>query len=170
MSGFCRLMAWLVVAVWCFLRQPCPAGPGVGPRHVPQEVPEKYRAIYREIDAEIDRQLPLVPLPWGQKTGTVFGVELLAANRNRGEALLGEQILQATALTLDRLKALGVQSVSLRLQYPVLTRNHPRTADYREFYRRVAAEIRKRGLESSSKWGRPSGSPSSARLRWTTGG
>jgi hypothetical protein len=114
---------------------------------VPQEVPEKYRAIYREIDAEIDRQLPLIPLPWGQKkTDTAFGVELLVANSNRGRTLLTERALQASALTLDRLKALGVQSISLSLQYPVLTRNHPRTAEYREFYRGVAAEIRKRGL------------------------
>jgi hypothetical protein len=118
------------------------------PAHnVPAEVPEIYRAIYGEIDAEIDRQLPLVPLPWGQKkTDTAFGVELLTANSNRGEALLNERVLQENALMLDRLKSLGVQCVSLSLQYPVLTRNYPRTAEFREFYRNVAGEIRKRGL------------------------
>jgi hypothetical protein len=114
---------------------------------VPSEVPENYRAIYREIDAEIDRQLPLVPLPWGQKkTETAFGVELLVANSNRGETLLNERVLQEAALTLDRLKTIGVRCVSLSLHYPVLTRSHPRTAEYRDFYRRVADEIRKRGL------------------------
>jgi len=118
------------------------------PAHsVPSEVPEAYRAIYREIDTEIDRQLPLIPLPWGQKkSDTAFGVELLTASSNRGEALLNDRVLQETALTLDRLKSLGVRCVSLSLQYPVLTRNHPRTAEYREFYRRVAGEIRKQGL------------------------
>jgi hypothetical protein len=121
---------------------------------VPSEVPDIYREIYREIDAEIDRQLPIVPLPWGgKKTDTAFGVELLAANSHRGEALLNERVLQETALTLDRLKSLGVQSVSLSLQYPVLTRNYPRSDDYREFYRRVAGEIRKRGLTMVAEMG-----------------
>lgn len=138
-----------VVAGWCLLTAACVQKvlESAPVHNVPQEVPENYRSIYRDMDAEIDRQLPLIPLPWGKKkTGTAFGVELLVANSNRGETLLSEQVLHATALTLDRLKALGVQSVSLSLQYPILTRNHPRTAEYREFYREVATEIRKRGL------------------------
>ncbi|MGE5256738.1 MAG: hypothetical protein ACM3KE_08720 [Hyphomicrobiales bacterium] len=114
---------------------------------VPSVVPRAYQEIYREIDTEIDRQLPLVPLPWGQKkTDTAFGVELLTANSNRGEALLNERIPQENALVLDQLKSLGIKSVSLSLQYPVLTRNYPRTAEFREFYRRLAEDIRKRGF------------------------
>ena len=138
-----------VTAVCCFLTAACVQRVlESAPTHsVPREVPENYRAIYREIDAEIDRQLPLIPLPWGhKKTETAFGVELLAADSNRGEALLTGQVLPATALTLDHLKALGVQSVSLSLQVPVLTRSHPRAGEYREFYRKVAADIRRRGL------------------------
>jgi hypothetical protein len=137
------------VAIGCLLTAACVQRvlESARPPGVPSEVPENYRAIYREIDAEIDRQLPLVPLPWGQKkTETAFGVELLVANSNRGETLLNERVLQEAALTLDRLKTIGVQCVSLSLHYPVLTRNHPRTAEYRDFYRRVADEIRKRGL------------------------
>jgi hypothetical protein len=144
-----RKYLWPVIAGWCFLTVACVQRVIEStPTHmVPAEVPENYRSIYREIDAEIDRQLPFIPLPWDQKkTDTAFGVELLAANSNRGETPLSEQALQATALTLDRLKALGVQSVSISLHYPVLTRSHPRTFEYREFYRRIAAEIRKRGL------------------------
>jgi hypothetical protein len=134
--------------------------------HVPPEVPEPYREIYREIDTEIDRQLPLVPLPWGRKkTDTAFGVELLTANSHRGEALLNERILQETALTLDRLKSLGVQSVSLSLQYPVLTRNHPRTAEYREFYRRIAGDIRKRGLLIVAEMGSAFREPELSQIR-----
>jgi hypothetical protein len=121
---------------------------------VPPEVPEAYRAIYLELDSELHRQTPLIPLPWGKKRGqTVFGVELLVANSNRGEALLDGRVLQDAALTLDRLKALGVQSVSLSLQYPVLTAMHPRTSEYREFYRQVAVEIRRRGLRLAAEMG-----------------
>lgn len=142
-------LPFAVLAVWCLLTAACVQRvlESVPVHSVPREVPENYRAIYREIDAEIDRQLPLIPLPWGQKkTDTAFGVELLAANSNRGETLLSEQVVHATALTLDHLKALGVQSVSLSLQVPVLTRSHPRAGEYREFYRKVAADIRRRGL------------------------
>jgi len=138
------------VAIGCLLTAACVQRvlESARPPSVPSEVPENYRAIYREIDAEIDRQLPLMPLPWGQKkTETAFSVELLAADSNRGEALLNERVLQEAALTLDRLKTIGVRCVSLSLHYPVLTRNHPRTDEYRDFYRRVADEIRKRGLQ-----------------------
>jgi hypothetical protein len=114
---------------------------------VPGAVPESFQMIYRELDAEFHRQLPLVSLPWEQKkSGTAFGVELLAASSDRAEALLDEQVLTATAITLDRLKALGVRGVSLSLHYPVLTGAHPRAAEYRAFYRALAAEIRRRGL------------------------
>lgn len=138
-----------VVAGWCFLTIACVQRvlETVPVHNVPPEVPEKYEAMYREIDAEIDRQLPLIPLPWGQKkTATAFGVELSAADSHRGEMLLSEQALREAALSLERLQALGVQSVSLSLRYPVLTRSHPRSAEYREFYRKLAAEIRRRGM------------------------
>jgi hypothetical protein len=59
---------------------------------------------------------------------------------------LNEQVLQATALTLDRLKQIGVKSVSLSIPYPILTRSFPETPAYRKFYRTVAAEVRQRGL------------------------
>jgi hypothetical protein len=144
-----RKFLFTILGIGCLLAAACvqrvlESAPAPG---VPSSVPENYRAVYGEIAAEIARQLPAVNLPWGQKkTKTAFGVELLVANSNRGEALLGETILQEAALTLDRLKTLGVRSVSLSLQYPILARSHPRTAAYRDFYRRVAGEIRKRGL------------------------
>ena len=132
---------------------------------VPSDVPESYRLAYAEIAAELDRQLPVVSLPWGGKrTETAFGVELLVANSNRGPDLLHEQVMAGVALTLDRLDALGVRSVALSLQYPVLTRGFPRSADYREFYRRVAAEIRRRGLTIVAEMGSAFAEPELGRL------
>ena len=114
---------------------------------VPPEVPASFQMIYRELDAEIHRQLPLVPLPWGRKKSLVaFGVALPAAEIRRGDAPLDASALAASALTLDRLKDLGVRCVSLNLPYPVLTDAHPRASEYRGFYRDLAAEIRRRGL------------------------
>ena len=121
--------------------------PGVAIDPVPAKVPEAYRAVYRELESELSQLNPILAAPWGRKSGpTAFGVELLVADRNRGEDLLNEQVLQATALTLDRLKQIGVKSVSLSIQYPILTRSFPETPAYREFYRKVAAEVRQRGL------------------------
>jgi hypothetical protein len=114
---------------------------------VPDQVPEQFQTIYRELDAELHRQLPLIALPRGQKTRrTTFGVELLVASSHQGEALLNGPVLETSTLVLDRLKALGVRCVSISLQYPVLTRAHPRTPEYRAFYRGLSAEIRSRGL------------------------
>jgi hypothetical protein len=121
---------------------------------VPDQVPEHFQMIYRELDAELHRQLPLIPLPWGQKPRrTAFGVELLVADSHRGEALLNGPVLETSALVLDRLKTLGVCCVSISLQYPVLTRAHPRTPEYRAFYRGLAAEIRRRGLAIVAEMG-----------------
>jgi hypothetical protein len=132
---------------------------------VPGEVPESFQMIYRELNAEFHRQLPLVPLPWEQKKSrTAFGVELLAASSDRAEALLAEQALTATALTLDRLKALGVRGVSLSIRYPLLTGAHPRAAEYRAFYRGLAAEIRRRGLAIVVTMGSASREPELSRI------
>ncbi|MDO8944231.1 MAG: hypothetical protein Q7U75_13710, partial [Desulfobacterales bacterium] len=114
---------------------------------VPGKVPEPYRVIYRELEAELSQLNPILAAAWGRKTSpTAFGVELLVANRNRGEDLLNEQVLQVTALTLDRLKQIGVKSVSLSILYPILTRSFPETPAYRELYLKVAAEVRQHGL------------------------
>ena len=121
--------------------------PGVAIDPVPGKVPEAYRVIYRELESELSQLNPILAAPWGRKTGpTAFGVELLVANRNPGEELLNEQVLLATALMLDRLKQIGVRSVSLSIPYPILTHSFPETPAYKEFYRKVAAEVRQRGL------------------------
>jgi len=121
--------------------------PGVPIDPVPGQVPEPYRVIYRELESELSQLNPILAAPGGRKSGpTAFGVELLVANSNRGEELLNAQVLQATTLTLDRLKQIGVKSVSLSIQYPILTRSFPETPAYREFYRKVAAEVRQHGL------------------------
>jgi len=121
--------------------------PGVPIDPVPGQVPEPYRVIYRELESELSQLNPILAAPGGRKSGpTAFGVELLVANSNRGADLLNAQVLQATTLTLDRLKQIGVKSVSLSIQYPILTRSFPETPAYREFYRKVAAEARQHGL------------------------
>jgi hypothetical protein len=139
--------------------------PGVPIDPVPANVPEAYRAVYRELESELSQLNPILAAPWGRKSGpTAFGVELLVANRNPGEDLLNEHVLQATALTLDRLKQIGVKCVSLSIQYPILTRSFPETPAYREFYRKVAAEVRQRGLLLAVEMGTMLGAPEVSRV------
>jgi hypothetical protein len=110
-------------------------------------VPFRYRSLYNELYTKLDGLRSSVNTGWnGRKSDVNFGVELLVANSNRGEVLLTDRVFGATRLTLGRLKDLGVQSVALSIQYPVLTSAFPRAAEYRRFYRRVAREIRRMGF------------------------
>ena len=110
-------------------------------------VPYRYRALYHELNSKLRRlHAATESIGKDKQSHTAFSVELLVANSNRGEILLKERVFQATVLTLERLKELGVQGVALSIQYPVLTQSFPRSIEYRDFYRRVAREIRRRNL------------------------
>ncbi len=111
------------------------------------KVPFAYRALYDELYTKLDSLRTAVDSRWnGKKYAVRFGVELLVANSNRGEILLTDRVLEGTRLTLERLKDLGVRSIAISIQYPILTSSFPRSADYRKFYRWVAEEIRRRGF------------------------
>ena len=93
--------------------------------------PRKYRALYNEIATKLVDLDKSIKSQWnGRKADTAFGVELLVANSHRGEILLTDRAFKATILTLDRLKDIGVRSIALRIQYPVLTRSFLRSAEY----------------------------------------
>lgn len=138
--------------------------PGVPIDPVPANVPEAYRVLYRELEAELSRLNPILASRGRQSGPTIFGVELLAANRNPGAERLNEQVLQAAALTLDRLKQIGVASVRLCIPYPILTRSFPETPAYTEFYRKLAAQVRQRGMLLVVEMGTMSGAPGLSRL------
>ena len=79
----------------------------------------------------------------------VFGAHVLAANGNRGAALLDATTLLVVDGTLDRLKELGVSGVTLSVSFPILNADYPRSADYLKFYETVAQHVRDRGLKLS---------------------
>lgn len=110
-----------------------------------EHVPGEYRALYGELATNINRLDKTLNAQWdGKKADVKFGVELLVANANRGEVLLTDRVFKATILTLDRLQDLGVRSVAISIQFPMLTRSFPRFSEYKDFYRRVVREIRRR--------------------------
>ncbi len=109
-------------------------------------VPQRYQTLDQELATKLNDLGRSVKSEWnGKRANTAFGVELLVANSNRGEVLLTDRVLKATIMTLNRLKDLGIRSVALSIQTPILTRSHPRSAEYRAFYKQVAQEIRQRG-------------------------
>lgn len=138
----------MAVAFLCFALCSCAGLHGTtAARADPSSVPREYRALYGELAIKLDELIARIPSRWnGRRAGTAIGVELLVANSNRGEVLLTDRVFSATTLTLDRLQDLGVRSVALSIQFPILTSSYPRSADYCDFYRRVAREIRRRGL------------------------
>ena len=86
----------------------------VAPNIANKSVPSVYRSIYKELDNKLDEINRSLQARWdGRKSDTAFGVELLVANSNRGEVLLQERVFRATIMTLERLKQLGVRSLSL---------------------------------------------------------
>ena len=128
----------------------CSAAPGSKADQTTDEarVPFRYRYLYNELYSKLDSLSSRINAGWdGRKSDVNFAVELLVANSNRGDVLLTDRVFKATRLTLDRLKDLGVQSVALSIQYPVLTSAFPREAEYRIFYQRVAQEIRRMGFK-----------------------
>jgi hypothetical protein len=111
-------------------------------------VPPAYQPLYTYLadvldatKSAVDTNQPTNPVP------LTFGAELLTANGNRGQQLLDPGTLTATALLLNRLQELGVQGVTVAIKYPLYTPNDPRFHDYRNFYRQVAAAVRRRGMK-----------------------
>lgn len=108
-------------------------------------VPAEFRALYDELnaalttfDASLDAQ---------SDYPVTFAAELLNANGNRGTDLLTATNLQGTRLWLDRLYALGARGVTLSITYPILTSDFPNAAQYLEYYKTVAKEVRQRGMK-----------------------
>jgi hypothetical protein len=110
-------------------------------------VPEAYRTLYRELESDLSLLEPGFKALSSRKTGeTAFGVDLPATTAQLiGATPDGDQLTSA-ALALDRLQALGVRIVCLNVLYPVLTHEFIETPLYSDVYRRIATEIRRRGL------------------------
>lgn len=111
------------------------------------EVPSKYQSLYTLLEGQLqdfDRKLGS-----SSQSGKepLYATELLAANCNRGEALLTPQTTQGVELSLDRLKSLGVNAVTFCMSYPLLSPDYPRNGEYLDFYKKVAEAVRTRNMK-----------------------
>jgi hypothetical protein len=108
-------------------------------------VPKRYRGLYDALASALDgwERMPRRPAAGARP---VWGGELLVANANRGEELLRPAALAGVKLFLDRFQELGLDGVTVSVNYPLLEPGFPRAAEYEAFYREVAREARRRGL------------------------
>ena len=121
--------------------------PGFAKDNVP--IPAAYAGLYNNLERILDEQLRIEAAAGtkpGQR-GPMLCTDLLAANSNRGEALLIPQTMQGVITCLDSFRELGLDCVKFALQYPLLTPDFPRNEEYLAFYRQVVTEAHKRGIK-----------------------
>jgi hypothetical protein len=113
-----------------------------------EKVPEKYKALFERYKTGLEKYITYLDRNSDGKENVVcFGAELLAANSNRGESLLEPHVLKGIETTLDRLKELGLQGVTVAIGYPVLSDEIRRANEYIDFYKKVADIVRKRDMK-----------------------
>ncbi len=114
-----------------------------------QNVPPPFQQLYTDLDREIDQftaKLDRISPP-SRDAHLTYGVELRIADCHIGPSLLTPRAFANTALYLDRMHELGVQGIKISLFYPCLVSTFPRYEEYLAFYRRVAQQIRSRGMK-----------------------
>lgn len=115
-------------------------------------VPKLYHDLYRGLDAK----LTLAAQSFGKPDTAfqpTFGVELTAANGNRGLQLLEPYVRLGVRVNLDAFQALGVSGVTVTACFPMFLKDFPNSADYLAFYKFVIAEARQRKLKVLFKIG-----------------
>lgn len=119
------------------------------------QVPTEYVDLYHFLDEKMTGFDRTLEARWdGRRPPVNFGGELLTANGNRGRALLTTRALAGLRLELDRLRALGLDSVTIAIPFPLLDpaflewSGDP--ADFRSFvafFSTVVAETHARGMK-----------------------
>ncbi len=119
------------------------------PTRAADKVPQNYVVLYRDLEKILNAELSKT-----NKTGTapasskpLVSVDLLAANSNRGVALLRPDFLETVRLSLDRFREIGIQSVKFALHYPLLRPDFPHAPEYLKFYKQVVEEAHARGIK-----------------------
>lgn len=123
------------------------------PTSVPVEVPKEYASLYKKLDQKLNAFDKNVSAKWnGVKHPVDFSAGLFTANSNNGEALLTKENYEATIMIIDRLQSLGVKGVAVELNFPLLTPGfleEQKRQDYLNFYKKIAQEVKNRGLKLS---------------------
>ncbi len=111
-------------------------------------VPSEYHDLYTLLETKLQAAERALSTHWdSQRYATVFGTELLAANSNQGERVLGAQAWQSILFNLDRIQFLGVRAVKVAVKYPILMPAFPHSREYLALYKKLGDELRRRSLK-----------------------
>jgi chitodextrinase len=115
-------------------------------------VPSSYQAIHSSLDASINSFAATVDASWNAVPYAVqFAAELPSASSSVGDQLLDPDRYGSVMLELDSLQAVGIKAVNVQMYFPILYAGYYSSdAEYQkyiEFYRRLAADIRARGMK-----------------------
>ncbi|MCA9392502.1 hypothetical protein KC614_04900 [candidate division WWE3 bacterium] len=140
----------LVIILAALSRLKNPDSPGA----LINDAPLKYKSLYWRIDQglsainkSLDESLTATKPP------LTFGTEALVANGNRGEDLINNDAIVGATLELDRFQELGIQGVTVAIPYPILMPGFNRQGEYLDFYKKYAAEVKKRGMKMDVEMG-----------------
>lgn len=125
---------------------------GACPGYPPGETPDQYSDLAQELSVKLDEfalELDAGPIPGDSSVH--FGATLTTASGNRGAALLEPDAIDGSRVQLDGLIALGIDTVTLVIPYPVLDPaffpDPEKAEQLLDYYRQVAAMIHDRGLK-----------------------
>jgi hypothetical protein len=110
-------------------------------------VPSEYQSLYGGIETILDEFDASLDRDWNRnRFATTFGFQLFTANCHRGEDLLAAGGLPGNFLVLDQLQRMGIRGVTIAVAYPILMPDFPRSGEYLQFYKALAAEVKRRGM------------------------
>lgn len=131
------LLVSLLATGECFSAQPA------------AEVPKAYVPLYTELERILDDQTAAIGVGRAPAVSRkpLLSVDLLAANSNRGPALLRPETMDVVRLSLDRFQPLGIRCVKFAVHYPLLRPDFPAASEYLAFYREVVKEAHARNIK-----------------------
>jgi len=110
-------------------------------------IPSEYQSLYGRIETILDEFDSGLDRDWNRnRFATTFGFQLFTANCHRGEDLLAVGGLPGNILLLDQLQRMGIKGVTIAISYPILMPDFPRSGEYLQFYKALAAAVRSRGM------------------------
>ena len=90
-------------------------------------VPKQYHDLYQSLDAKLNVAAQNFGKP-DKAFQPAFGVELTAANGNRGLQLLEPHVRLGVSVNLDAFQALGVSGVTVSACFPMFLKDFPNSA------------------------------------------
>ncbi|MBN2356998.1 T9SS type A sorting domain-containing protein [candidate division KSB1 bacterium] len=115
------------------------------------QVPDHWQQAFQQVYLKLENlQSVLDDKLNGSTNGTLFSQDLFLANSSRGHELIDPatrpSLLASIDSTLSAFSGIGLKAVSITVQYPILVKNFPNEAEYRQFYEKIAQKVHEKGF------------------------